>query len=162
MLDFFHTLIKPDHQDEADSERAEVAQAANLLQVGEFQILQLAYHAWHDEDLPKAMIDTIFADYMLRKKVPHWARHYAREIIDLEKQGRLYDHSPGYHRFDHDYVTYVPEGGKKFITAVSILGILLFGAIGMAAVITGGSSGSVLPPYFQDGELKKGRAVPLP
>ncbi len=162
MLDFFRTLIKPDHQDEHDSDRAEVVSAANLLQVGEFQILQLAYHAWHGEDLPNAMVDRIFADYMLRNNVPYWARHYARDILDKEKRHRLNANNPAYHRYDHEYVTYVPDGRKKFIAAVSILGLLLFGAIGLAAVITADSPGSILPPYFQDAELKKAPAVPLP
>ena len=38
---FFHTLIKPDHDD--DPEQGVIAEAANILQIGEFQLLQLAY-----------------------------------------------------------------------------------------------------------------------
>lgn len=35
------TLFNPEHDEHP--ERAEIARAANLLQVGEFQLLQLAY-----------------------------------------------------------------------------------------------------------------------
>ena len=57
------TLLQPDHDE--NEERAEAADAANLLQVGEFQLLQLAFHAWHERDMPQAMIDPIFTRYML-------------------------------------------------------------------------------------------------
>ena len=43
MTGFFQTLIQPDREEHP--ERALIARAANLLQVGEFQLLQLAYHA---------------------------------------------------------------------------------------------------------------------
>ena len=71
MNKFFKTLMHPDQEDEEGDERAEVAKAANILQIGEFQLLQLAYHAWFDEDLPKVMVDKLFIDYMLRDEVPY-------------------------------------------------------------------------------------------
>lgn len=162
MQDFFHTLLNPDHEDFEERERSEVSNAANLLQVGEFQILQLAYHDWYGEDLPEGQVDPIFTDYMLYNKVPHWARHYARNILALEARNELDDMDPAYHRYDHDYTTYVPGGKKKFITAVSLLCLFLFGAIGLSAAITAGKPGSVLPPYFTEKELKRSGANPLP
>ena len=51
MQGFFKTLIRPDQEE--DPERTLVARAANVLQVGEFQLLQLAYHEWHGHDLPQ-------------------------------------------------------------------------------------------------------------
>ncbi|MCH7542778.1 MAG: hypothetical protein IIB65_03995, partial [Proteobacteria bacterium] len=45
MSNLFQTLMRPDREE--SEQRAEVARAANLLQLGEFQLLQLAYHDWH-------------------------------------------------------------------------------------------------------------------
>ena len=44
------TLIKPDWDD--NPKRSEIIQAANLIQIGEFQLIQLAYKAWYEKDLP--------------------------------------------------------------------------------------------------------------
>ena len=38
------TLIKPDWDD--NPKRSLIIQAANLVQIGEFQLIQLAYKAW--------------------------------------------------------------------------------------------------------------------
>ena len=61
-------------------ERLVVISAANQLQVGEFQLLQLAYKEWFGEDLPEALVSKLFTSYMLHNYVPHWARHYARRM----------------------------------------------------------------------------------
>lgn len=147
------TLLQPDHDE--NEERAEVADAANLLQVGEFQLLQLAFHAWHERDMPQAMIDPIFTRYMLYNEVPFWARQYARQIIEIDRRGELDDNQPRYHRYDSEYHTHVPDGAKKFIWAAMILIFAIFGSILLADGITG-DSGSIFPPYL-DGEDMKPR-----
>ena len=45
------TLVKPDWDD--NPKRSEILNAANLLQIGEFQLIQLAYKVWYKEDLPE-------------------------------------------------------------------------------------------------------------
>ena len=44
------TLIKPDWDD--NPKRSEILNAANLLQIGEFQLIQLAYKVWYNKNLP--------------------------------------------------------------------------------------------------------------
>ena len=56
------TLIKPDWDD--DPKRSEILHAANLLQIGEFQLMQLAYKVWYNEDLPENKINKIFRKHM--------------------------------------------------------------------------------------------------
>ena len=48
------TLIKPDWDD--NPKRSLIIQAANLIQIGEFQLIQLAYKAWYEKDLPEEKI----------------------------------------------------------------------------------------------------------
>ena len=149
-MNFFQTLLRPDFEELPD--KALVGRAANLLQVGEFQFLQLAYREWHGENLPDAMIDRLFDLYMLGDQVPVWARHYARRIVELSNQGRLDDRNPGFHRFDHDYRTSAPHGVRDFAIAASMIVVLLFGGIVISDIATEDGT-SILPPYFDAKEL---------
>ena len=55
MSGLLKTLIKPDWDD--DPKRSEILNVANLLQIGEFQLIQLAYKVWFREDLPENKIN---------------------------------------------------------------------------------------------------------
>ncbi len=76
MSSLLHTLMKPDHDD--DPEKSLIVTAANILEVGEFQLLQLAHHKWFGEDTKPVELDQLFAAYMFHNHVTHWMRHYAR------------------------------------------------------------------------------------
>ena len=155
MQSFFQTLLRPDHDEHP--ERALVARAANLLQVGEFQLLQLAYHEWFGFDMPAAQIDRIFSQYMLHNEVPHWARHYARRILDLDEGGAEdLDADPAYHRYDAEYVTFVPKGVQRFCLACMVLAVALIGGIWVGQLKPTEAT-SVLPPYFERHELRQSR-----
>ena len=81
------TLIKPDWDD--NPKRSEILNAANLLHVGEFQLIQLAYKIWYHEDLPESRINKIFSEYMFRGIIPIWVAYYARDILKLDKVNKL-------------------------------------------------------------------------
>ena len=147
-MTLLETLIRPDK--EVQDDRSEVVKAANLLQVGEFQLLQLAFHDWHKRDMPDAVVDRLFTNYMMHSQVPFWARQYARKILDLEANGALNDNEPHYHRYDADYHTHVPNGVRRFAWAAGIIIVCIFGGILLADQVTR-SGGSVFPPYFKKG-----------
>ncbi|NKB55619.1 MAG: hypothetical protein GKS00_04715 [Alphaproteobacteria bacterium] len=153
MFKFFQTLLRPDQED-ANPESAEIAQAANILQIGEFQLLQLAYKDWHGKELPEALTDRLFADYMLRKQVPHWARHYARRILDWDKRGLLNAGDSTYHRYDRGYSMQAPGGVRRFVIASVVLLVFVGGSLWVSHIATGGKSTSILPPYFDAKELR--------
>ncbi|NIP73204.1 MAG: hypothetical protein GWO16_09340, partial [Gammaproteobacteria bacterium] len=68
--------------DELDNIEANVvAEAANRLGVGEFQLFQLAHTAWHGREVDPHQIEAVFFDYMLHDRVPHWVRQFARNVI---------------------------------------------------------------------------------
>ncbi len=148
-MDFFKTLIRPDRENHPD--RAEVGRAANLLQIGEFQFLQLAYKEWFGQEMPSAMIDRLFDSYMLGDGVPHWARHHARKIISLDARGNLDVADPAYHRYDTNYMMHVPHG-VRFIVATSIVVGFMCGGI-VVGHLSVGEGISILPPYSEKGEL---------
>ena len=145
--------MNPDHEEKELGEKAIVAKAANLLQVGEFQLLQLAYFDWHGEELGEEMSSILFKSYMIEHQVPPWARHYARKIMALSDDGQLNDREPSYHRYDRDYHENGPRGVKAFCVASAVCVFMLVGGI-MLADKTATKSTTILPPYFSEDELK--------
>lgn len=145
MMQFIKTLVRPDREE--DPERTVVARAANVLQVGEFQLLQLAYHDWYGQELPTALCDQLFQAYMLRGTIPTWARYYARRILDFEERGLIDCDDAYYHRYDREYVTHVPQGVKQFTWVSMILvSVLVLGVV--IGELAAGEGASMLPPYF--------------
>ena len=106
MVGLLETLIKPDKDDHP--ERSKIIDAANLIQVGEFQFIQLAYKAWYKTELPDEKVNAIFSEYMLRNIIPIWVRYYADDIFKLYKANILNTESDKYHIYDHEF------GGKIF------------------------------------------------
>ena len=157
-MSLLQTLLKPDREE--NPERALIGHAANLLQVGEFQFLQLAYADWHGQDMPSSMTDKIFAEYMLRGVIPIYARAYARKIVGQEKAGSLDMWNPKFHRFDAEYHTTVPNGMRNFVVSVIMIAAVIFGGILVShfSIDCGMDSSSILPPYFQERNLPDGRA----
>ncbi|NQV99921.1 MAG: hypothetical protein HQ483_09520 [Rhodospirillales bacterium] len=153
------TLLRPDHEEQKNPDRTEVTRAANYLQIGEFQLLQLAYHAWHGVDLSEKSFDKLFHQHMIDGVVPYWARHYARNINQLSEQGGIVDHDPAYHRYDHDYHTSVPNGVRKFLVACGCLIVFLGGGLILANTSIK-KSATIFPPYFETEHLKSGNGVP--
>ena len=69
MNGFLKTLVKPDWDD--NPKRTEVLNAANLLEIGEFQLIQLAYKVWYQEELPENKIDKIFRRIYGHRNYPY-------------------------------------------------------------------------------------------
>jgi len=151
MQGFFRTLWRPDREE--DPERTVIARAANVLQVGEFQLLQLAYAEWHGHELPQSDCGQLFHSYMLHGDTPDWARQYAEWVLRQDEIGLIDSGDPAFHRYDHDYVTHVPQGLRKFCLA-SMFFVFVFMAALLVAQLSGATATSVLPPYFEPRELE--------
>lgn len=151
-MHFFRALLNPQAEELEFPERLEIASAANILDVGEFQVLEMAYRAWYGRDMPPAMVDSIFRQYMYRSVVPHWARHYARRIVEQARQGELAP--PGVGR---PVPLAMPltraEAVRRGIYIVGFLAAVLIvsALIGRLHV---GRAISILPPFFSEEELR--------
>lgn len=154
MIGLFQTLLRPDREE--DPERTIVARAANILQVGEFQLLQLAYEDWHGKSMSSELSDRLFRAYMMQGEVPVWARHYARWVIRQDEIDALDSDDARFHRYDHDYVTKVPQGFRKFILASMLLAFVFVAAI-LAGEMASIQVTSVLPPYFESEQFGSAR-----
>ena len=151
MNGFFKTLIKPDWDD--DPKRSEIIYAANLIQVGEFQLLQLAYNAWYKEDLPEDKINKIFSEYMVSGIIPVWVTYYAKDILKLSKANVLDSYNEKYHVYDHEFGDYIPDEKKRKLRGIfyaTIIGIVFIGSHYMAInYVDIEESASFYPPYIE-------------
>ena len=105
------TLIKPDWDD--NPKRSEILHAANLLQIGEFQLIQLAYKVWYRENLPEDKINNIFSEYMVTGIIPIWVTSYARDILKLDQANVLDSYNEKYHVYDHEFGAYIYDDKTK-------------------------------------------------
>ena len=150
MHGLLRTLIKPDWDD--DPKRSEILDAANLLQVGEFQLVQLAYKDWYREELSEDKIDKIFAEYMFKRIIPIWATFYARDIKKLDKANALNIYDEKYHIYDYEFGEYYNEKRRRNrgILYATIVAIVFIASHYMAInyVEDEGSAG-FYPPYIE-------------
>ena len=145
------TLVKPDWDD--NPKRSEILHAANLLHVGEFQLIQLAYKNWYTEDLPEDKINIIFSEYMVSGIIPIWVTHYAQDILKLSKANVLNSFNDKYHVYDHEFGGYISsekQRKRRGIFYAAIVGIVFIASHYMAInyVEDEGSAG-FYPPYVE-------------
>jgi len=145
------TLIKPDWDD--NPKRSEILHAANLLHIGEFQLIQLAYKVWYKEDLPEEKINKIFSHYMVSGIIPIWVTYYARDIIKMENANVLNSYDEKYHVYDHEFGEYLQDDEKRKkrgIFYAFVIGFVFIASHYMAIhyVEDEGSAG-LYPPYIE-------------
>ena len=145
------TLVKPDWDD--NPKRSEILDAANILQIGEFQLIQLAYKVWFREDLPENKINKIFEEYMIRGIMPIWVTYYAKDIIKLDNANVLNGYDEKYHVYDHEFGTYIYDNKqrrRRGVLYATIIAIVFIASHYMAInyVDDEGSAG-FYPPYIE-------------
>ncbi len=151
MSDLLKTLVKPDWDD--NPKRSEILYAANILQIGEFQLIQLAYKVWFREDLPENKINKIFEEYMIRGIMPIWVTYYAKDIIKLDDANVLNSYDEKYHVYDHEFGTYIYDNKqrrRRGVLYATIIAIVFIASHYMAInyVDDEGSAG-FYPPYIE-------------
>jgi hypothetical protein len=143
------TLMKPDWDD--NPKRSEIIQAANLIQIGEFQLIQLAYKNWYKEDLPEDKINHIFNEYMITGIIPMWVTYYSKDIIKLDKVNILDGYNKKYHIYDHEFGQDINDEKQRKSRGIfySILIGLVFVTTHYMAISTVEESASFYPPYVE-------------
>ena len=145
------TLIKPDWDD--NPKRSEILYASNLLQIGEFQLIQLAYKVWFKEDLPEDKINKIFEEYMIRGIIPIWVTYYAKDIVKLDNANVLNSYDEKYHIYDHEFGEYIYDSKhrKKLGIQYATIIILVFIVTHLMAInyVEVEESASYYPPYIE-------------
>ena len=151
MSGLLRTLIKPDLDD--NPKRSEILDAANLLQIGEFQLIQLAYKVWYGKNLPEDKIDKIFSEYMITGIIPIWVTDYAQDILKLSKANVLDSYNQKYHVYDHEFGEYIydEKQRKKLGIFYGIIILIVFVATHFMAIkyVTIEEPAGFFPPYIE-------------
>ena len=151
MNGLLRTLVKPDWDD--NLKRSEILHAANLLHVGEFQLIQLSYKNWYNEDLPEDKINKIFSDYMVTGIIPIWVTYYAQDILKLNKANVLDSFNDKYHIYDHEFGKYISterQRKRRGIFYALIIGMVFVASHYMAInYVEDEGSASFYPPYVE-------------
>jgi len=143
------TLIKPDWDD--NPKRSEIIQAANLIQIGEFQLIQLAYKTWYKKDLPEDKINHIFNEYMITGIIPIWVTFYAKDIIKLDKANVLNADNEKYHIYDNEFGRHIDDEKQRKnrgIFYAILIGLVFVGTHYMAINNVEEAAG-FYPPYIE-------------
>ena len=151
MTSLLKTLINPDIDD--NPKRSEILDAANLLQIGEFQLIQLAYKVWYKEDLPEEKINLIFSEYMITGIIPIWVTYYANDILKLDQANILDSYEEKYHVYDHEFGEYIyneTQRKKRGIFYVIFIGIVFVATHYMAInYVNIEEPAGFYPPYIE-------------
>ena len=143
------TLIKPDWEE--NPKRSEIIHAANLIQIGEFQLIQLAYKDWYNEELHENKINNIFNEYMLTGIIPIWVTEYAQTIIKLEKANVLDYYNEKYHVYDHEFGKHISDEKQRKSRGIfyTILIGFVFVASHYLAINNVDEAAGFYPPYVE-------------
>ena len=145
------TLIKPDWDD--NPKRSEILHAANLLHIGEFQLIQLSYKSWYNEDLPEDKINKIFSEYMVTGIIPIWVTHYAQNILKLNNANVLDSFNDKYHVYDHEFGKHIStdkQRKRRGVFYALIIAIVFIASHYMAInYVEDEGSASFYPPYVE-------------
>ena len=143
------TLIKPDWDE--NNKRSEIIHAANLIQIGEFQLIQLSYKSWFGEDLPENKINDIFNEYMITGIVPIWVTYYAKDIIKLDKAKALDAYNEKYHIYDYEFGKNISDDKQRKSRGIfyTILIGLVFVASHYMTFNAVDEPASFYPPYIE-------------
>ena len=151
MNGLLRTLVKPDWDD--DPKRSEILYAANLLEIGEFQLIQLAYKVWYKEDLPENKINKIFEEYMITGVIPIWVTYYAKDILKLEQANVLNSYDEKYHVYDHEFGAYIynnKQRKRRGVLYATIIAFVFIVTHYMAINYVGDNeSAGFYPPYIE-------------
>ena len=151
MGDLLKTLIKPDWDD--SPKRTEILHAANLLHIGEFQLIQLAYKIWYGENLPVDKINKIFSEYMVTGIIPIWVTYYAKDIIKLDKANALDNYNKKYHVYDHEFGKHIYDDRQRkrrgMVYATIIIFVFIASHYMAIHYVQDEGSASFYPPYVE-------------
>ena len=111
-----------------------VAQAANRLGVGEFQVFQLAHADWFGTEADAKGLEPVFFRYLMHDQTDPWVRHFARRIVDLDDRGVLDTNSEHYHRYDARSMRPLSRVSGVLRFTIVILFVIIFFGVSMFAL----------------------------
>lgn len=81
------TILKPP-QGRPSREARLVSEAAETLDIGEFELFRAAYRAWYGGEPETKRLERDFAAYLKAQRLPAYVRHFARQVVAEAEPGR--------------------------------------------------------------------------
>ena len=103
-----------------------VSEAARILGVRDIDLFKLAHHWWFKRDPDETTLDKVFSDYLLNETIPHWARHYCQNVLNLESVDQLHPQDFGVDQPHKDWFSVNEQRFTAMITLLAFLVYLLF------------------------------------
>ena len=66
-----------------------IIRASNILRVDEFQLFNLAYQSWYDQQPELNQINDVFSHYVRNKTAPYWVIHFSRSVLQAYQSGNF-------------------------------------------------------------------------
>ena len=128
----------------ANTDIDNVLAAAAALDIAEVQLFRKAYRKWFGSRVDEDLLDRHFVAYMFAGVVPHWARDYARQVLD----------HAAHHRLDPVKFGVLPVLRRRTRFGLGML-LLLFAVIALLVLIADwtlrqlpGFQSCLLPPCY--------------
>ncbi len=77
-------FLKKYNQLSVDSQQVQAA--ANVLDVTEFRLFELAYRDWFGKLGQEGELEKLYMLYWFTGLAPSWVRHYSRQVMSLSRQ----------------------------------------------------------------------------
>jgi hypothetical protein len=116
--EYFTTIRDP-----AEADVEGVGTASRILQVSEFRFFHLAYFQWYGRENSDKGIESVFSNYMLKNEIPHWVRHFAREVLSRYSLGIL---DPDEYNIECATVPYESQNTLSFLPVFMSFTYLIF------------------------------------
>lgn len=121
-----------------------VTEAAAALDTSEIDIFRRAWSHWHGIAADERCIEPPFLVYMFGGRAPHWARDYARRVVEENRTGTIRPLAWG---IRSSYVRNPLVGYALTVLAVIVL-IGLVAAADISAQYIAGIEGCLTPPCY--------------
>lgn len=115
--------LRSQYLDHVTPNIAHVAEAAEVLGIGEFDLFRFAHRWWYDVSCDEARLNALFGDYLVHESVPPWVRHYCRRVLILSAVDQL---DPRDFGVEQPTVRRLSVSEQRFSSLVTLLAFFVY------------------------------------
>jgi len=71
------------------SDLGDVVEAAEALGISEYDFFRLAFRRWSGHEPEQKKLEETYVSYMFHQTIPHWVRHFTRDVKSQAESGEL-------------------------------------------------------------------------
>ena len=102
---------------------AHVAEAAEVLGIGEFELFRLAHRWWCGSPCDEESLNREFGEYLVHESMPPWVRHFCRRVLILAAVNQL---DPKDFGVEQPSVRRFNLGEQRFASLVTLLAFFVY------------------------------------